>query len=157
MTIVGCSHANTPSQSDREKEISEALTSSTIAIADDVSQSRRLYLSAYNTINSKSEMNNELFVYTVRKVEALIGNYEVDHDSFENDIKTNKKISLEAVDGLCIMNKFIQKYSAFIDLNKTPVSIQEDTKKVLQFQPLYIERLSKDKDHLNQLTCLKMN
>ena len=66
MTIVGCSHANNTSQQDRENEIGEALTSRTLALADDISQSRRLYISAYNTINSKSEMNNELFIYTVR-------------------------------------------------------------------------------------------
>ena len=156
MTIVGCSHANNTSQQDRENEIGEALTSRTLALADDISQSRRLYISAYNTINSKSEMNNELFIYTVRKIEALIGNYEVDNNSFENDIKANKNITLEAIDGLCIMNKFIQKYSTLIDLNKTPVSIQQDSKNALKIQPLYIERLSKDKDYLSQLSCLSL-
>jgi len=101
-------------------------------------------------------MNNELFIYTVRKVGSLIGNYEADHDSFENDIITNKQMSLETIDGLCIMNKFIQKYSKLIDLKKTPESIQEDVNKSLAFQPLYIKKLNENKDLLNQLTCLKL-
>lgn len=156
IALVGCSHADDISQKERENTISEVLKSRTIAIADDISQSRRLYITAYNTISNKSEMNNELFIYTVRKVESLIGNYEVDHDSFKNDISTNRRISLEAIDGLCIMNKFIQKYSTLIDFKKTPQSIQEDTKKSLEFQPLYIKRLNEDKDHLNQLKCLTL-
>ena len=35
-------------------------------------------------------MSNELLIYTVRKVDSLIGNYETDKDSFENDIIANK-------------------------------------------------------------------
>ncbi|MGK9156441.1 hypothetical protein [Acinetobacter radioresistens] len=156
LALVGCSHANDTSIKEHENEISNALKSRTIAIADDINQSRRLYTTAYNTINNKSEMNNELFIYTVRKVGSLIGNYEADHDSFENDIITNKQMSLETIDGLCIMNKFIQKYSKLIDLKKTPESIQEDVNKSLAFQPLYIKKLNENKDLLNQLTCLKL-
>ncbi len=154
--MVGCSHADSENQQKRKIEISNELRSRTISIADDISQSRKLYIAAYNTVNSKSEMNNELFVYTVRKVENLIGTYEVDNDNFENDIKHNKKITLEAVDGLCIMNKFIQKYSIFIDLEKIPESLQKDTKKILKYQNLYIQRLNEDKDYLNQLKCLNL-
>jgi len=156
MLIVGYSHADSENQKKREIEISKELITRTMSIADDISQSRKLYIAAYNTINSKSEMNNELFVYTVRKVENLIGTYEVDNDNFENDIKHNKKITLEAVDGLCIMNKFIQKYSIFIDLEKIPESLQKDTKKILKYQNLYIQRLNEDKDYLNQLKCLNL-
>lgn len=154
--MVGCSHADSGNQQKRKIEISNELRSRTISIADDISQSRKLYIAAYNTVNSKSEMNNELFVYTVRKVENLIGTYEVDNDNFENDIKHNKKITLEAVDGLCIMNKFIQKYSIFIDLEKILESLQKDTKKILKYQNLYIQRLNEDKDYLNQLKCLNL-
>ncbi|WP_445115413.1 hypothetical protein [Acinetobacter sp. WZC-1] len=156
VALVGCSHADDMAQKERENEISDVLKSRTIAIADDISQSRRLYITAYNTINNKSEINNELFIYTVRKVDSLIGNYEVNHDSFKNDINVNKYMSLETIDGLCIMNKFIQKYSTLIDLKKTPQSIQEDTKKSLEFQHLYIKRLNEDKDYLDQLKCLTL-
>lgn len=85
-----------------------------------------------------------------------IGNYETDKDSFENDINANKKISLEAVDGLCIMNKFLQKYSTLIDLKKAPPSIQESTRRALSYQPLYLKRLSSDKDYLGQLQCINL-
>ncbi|ENU21892.1 hypothetical protein F993_03821 [Acinetobacter proteolyticus] len=156
IALVGCSHANDISQKERENEISDVLKSRTTAISDDISQSRRLYVTAYNTIDNKSEINNELFIYTIRKVDSLIGNYEMDHDSFKNDISVNKYISLEAIDGLCIMNKFVKKYTGIIDLKKTPQSIQEDTEKSLEFQPLYIKRLNEDKDHLNQLKCLTL-
>lgn len=120
ITIISCSHAKNTSQQARENEISKVLTSRTLAISDDINQSRKLYITAYNSIESKSEINNELFIYTVRKVDSLIGNYEIDQNSFENDIKVNKNITLEAVDGLCIMNKFLQKYSKFININKIP-------------------------------------
>ncbi len=73
MLIVGYSHADSENQKKREIEISKELITRTMSIADDISQSRKLYIAAYNTVNSKSEMNNELFVYTVRKVENLIG------------------------------------------------------------------------------------
>lgn len=147
VTFVGCSHADNSSVKEREAEISKALASRTLAIGDDIAQSRRLYITAYSTINTKSEMSNELLIYTVHKIDSLIGNYETDKDSFENDINVNKKISLEAVDGLCIMNKFLQKYSTFIDLKKAPPSIQESTKRALSYQPLYLKRLDSDKDY----------
>lgn len=121
ITIISCSHAKNTSQQARENEISKVLTSRTLAISDDINQSRKLYITAYNAIESKSEINNELFIYTVRKVDSLIGNYEIDQNSFENDIKVNKNITLEAVDGLCIMNKFLQKYSKFININTPPI------------------------------------
>ncbi|CAM0801629.1 hypothetical protein [Acinetobacter baumannii] len=150
------SHADNTSHKEREAEISNALASRTLAVADDIAQSRRLYITAYNTINTKSEMSNELLIYTVRKVDSLIGNYEIDKDSFENDIIANKKITLEAVDGLCIMNKFIQKYSSLVDMKKAPPSLQEDTKRALSYQPIYLKRLSSDKDYLSQLQCINL-
>ncbi|WP_336169533.1 hypothetical protein [Acinetobacter sp. 161(2023)] len=156
VALMDYSHADNTSQKEREAEISNALASRTLAVADDIAQSRRLYITAYNTINTKSEMSNELLIYTVRKVDSLIGNYETDKDSFENDIIANKKITLEAVDGLCIMNKFIQKYSTLIDLKKAPPSIQDSTKRALSYQPIYLKRLSSDKDYLSQLQCINL-
>ncbi len=55
-----------------------------------------------------------------------------------------------------LMNKFIQKYSTIIDLEKVPESLQKDTKKILKYQNLYIQRLNEDKDYLNQLKCLNL-
>ena len=154
--LIGCSHADNSKQQTRENEISNNLTSRTMAISDDIAQSRRLYISAYQNINSKSDMNNELYIYTIRKIDSLIGNYEVDQDNFENDIKNNKKISVEAVDGLCIMNKFFEKYSTFINMNNVPESLQQSMKEALKYQPIYIKRLSTDKDYLGQLECLNL-
>lgn len=154
--LIGCSHADNSKQQNRENEISNNLTSRTMAISDDIAQSRRLYISAYQNINSKSDMNNELYIYTIRKIDSLIGNYEVDQDNFENDIKNNKKISVEAVDGLCIMNKFVEKYSTFINMNNVPESLQQSMKEALKYQPIYIKRLSTDKDYLGQLECLNL-
>lgn len=156
VVLVGCSHANNTSQKEREAEISSALTSRTLAIADDIAQSRRLYKTAYSTINSKSEVNNELFIYAIRKVDTLLGNYEVDKDSFENDIQANKKITIDAIDGLCVMNKFIQKYSTLIDLTKAPPSIQDGVKRTLSYQPLYLKKLSSEKDYLSQEECINL-
>lgn len=156
VALMSYSHADNTSLKEREAEISNALASRTLAVADDIAQSRRLYITAYNTINTKSEMSNELLIYTVRKVDSLIGNYEIDKDSFENDIIANKKITLEAVDGLCIMNKFIQKYSSLVDMKKAPPSLQEDTKRALSYQPIYLKRLSSDKDYLSQLQCINL-
>lgn len=156
VVFVGCGHANNKSQQLREDEISQALASRILAIGDDIAQSRKLYISAYKTISNKSEMNNELLVYTVRKIDSLIANYEVDNDSFENDIIVNKKITIEAIDGLCIMNKFIEKYLTLIDLNKVPIDFQGDIQRVLKYQSNYTKRLSEDKDHLNQLNCLSL-
>ncbi|MHC3044040.1 hypothetical protein ACWPO1_00260 [Acinetobacter nosocomialis] len=154
--LMSYSHADNTNQKEREAEISNALASRTLSVADDIAQSRRLYITAYNTINTKSEMSNELLIYTVRKVDSLIGNYETNKDSLENDIIANKKITLEAVDGLCIMNKFIQKYSTLIDLKKAPPSIQDSTKRALSYQPIYLKRLSSDKDYLSQLQCINL-
>ncbi|MBU3096745.1 hypothetical protein KPE82_14130 [Acinetobacter baumannii] len=156
VAMVGCSHADNTSTKEKEERIGNELTSRTITLADEISKSRDFYSSAYRNINSKSEMNNELFIYTVNKIDSLIGSYEMNQDSFEKDIQANKKMAIEAVDGLCIMNKFIQKYSTLVDMKKAPPSLQEDTKRALSYQPLYLKRLSSDKDYLGQLQCINL-
>lgn len=42
--LIGCSHADNSKQQNRENEISNNLTSRTMAISDDIAQSRRLYI-----------------------------------------------------------------------------------------------------------------
>lgn len=156
IAMVGCSHADNTSTKEKEEAIGNELTSRTITLADDISKSRKFYATAYTDINSKSEMNNELFINTVNKIDSFIGSYEMNQDSFEQDIQVNKKMSLETVDGLCIMNKFIQKYSSLVDMKKAPPSLQEDTKRALSYQPIYLKRLSSDKDYLSQLQCINL-
>lgn len=156
VTLVGCSHADNTSTKDKEERIGNELTSRTITLADEISKSREFYSSAYRSINSKSEMNNELFIYTVNKIDSLIGSYEMNQDSFEKDIQANKKMTIDTVDGLCIMNKFIQKYSALVDMKKAPPSLQEDTKRALSYQPMYLKKLNSDKDYLSQLQCINL-
>lgn len=154
--MVGCSHADNTSTKEKEEAIGNELTSRTVTLADEISKSRDFYSSAYRGVNSKSEMNNELFIYTVNKIDSLIGSYEMNQDSFEKDIQTNKKMTIDTVDGLCIMNKFIQKYSSLVDMKKAPPSLQEDTKRALSYQPIYLKRLSSDKDYLSQLQCVNL-
>lgn len=154
--MVGCSHADNTSTKEKEEAIGNELTSRTVTLADEISKSKDFYSSAYRGVNSKSEMNNELFIYTVNKIDSLIGSYEMNQDSFEKDIQANKKMTIDTVDGLCIMNKFIQKYSTFVDMKKAPPSLQEDTKRALSYQPIYLKRLSSDKDYLSQLQCVNL-
>lgn len=154
--MVGCSHADNTSTKEKEEAIGNELTSRTVTLADEISKSRDFYSSAYRGVNSKSEMNNELFIYTVNKIDSLIGSYEMNQDSFEKDIQANKKMTIDTVDGLCIMNKFIQKYSTLVDMKKAPPSLQEDTKRALSYQPIYLKRLSSDKDYLSQLQCVNL-
>ncbi|WP_224993039.1 hypothetical protein [Acinetobacter pittii] len=154
--MVGCSHADNTSTKEKEEAIGNELTSRTVTLADEISKSRDFYSSAYRGVNSKSEMNNELFIYTVNKIDSLIGSYEMNQDSFEKDIQANKKMTIDTVDGLCIMNKFIQKYSSLVDMKKAPPSLQEDTKRALSYQPIYLKRLSSDKDYLSQLQCVNL-
>ena len=71
-------------------------------------------------------------------------------------LRTIKKISVEAVDGLCIMNKFVEKYSTFINMNNVPESLQQSMKVALKYQPICIKRLSSDKDYLGQLEYLNL-
>lgn len=154
--MVGCSHADNTSTKEKEEAIGNELTSRTVTLADEISKSRDFYSSAYRGVNSKSEMNNELFIYTVNKIDSLIGSYEMNQDSFEKDIQANKKMTIDTIDGLCIMNKFIQKYSSLVDMKKAPPSLQEDTKRALSYQPIYLKRLSSDKDYLSQLQCVNL-
>lgn len=154
--MVGCSHADNTSTKEKEEAIGNELTSRTVTLADEISKSKDFYSSAYRGVNSKSEMNNELFIYTVNKIDSLIGSYEMNQDSFEKDIQANKKMTIDTVDGLCIMNKFIQKYSTLVDMKKAPPSLQEDTKRALSYQPIYLKRLSSDKDYLSQLQCVNL-
>ncbi|MDC5516168.1 hypothetical protein NRA64_05105 [Acinetobacter baumannii] len=55
------------------------------------------------------------------------------------------------------MNKFIQKYTTLVDMKKAPASLQEDTKRALSYQSMYLKKLSSDKDYLGQLQCTDLN
>ncbi|MDC4812140.1 hypothetical protein NQ815_00105 [Acinetobacter baumannii] len=63
----------------------------------------------------------------------------------------------ETMRGLCIINKFIQKYTTLVDMKKAPASLQEDTKRALSYQSMYLKKLSSDKDYLGQLQCTDLN
>ncbi len=154
--LFGCSHANNTNKEESEKLIGEILKARSIAISDDINKSRRLYISAYENADKKSAINNELLIYAVNKTDSLFGSYEMNNENFENEVKNNKDIDIEGIDGLCILNKFLKKYSNTTDMEKFPQSLQEDMNKALSLQPIYLEKLSGSKDYLDQLKCLTL-
>ncbi|MCX5470046.1 hypothetical protein [Acinetobacter nematophilus] len=155
--LLGCSHANdTNNKEQSEKLIGEALKSKALTIGDDIIKSKRLYIAAYNNIDQQSIVNDELFIYSVNKTDSLFGSYEMNNIAFEANIKSNKEIDVDVIDGLCVMNKYMLKYSKIIDMKKFPESLQVDLNKAMSFQPTYLNTLNQSKDYLGQIKCLQL-
>lgn len=151
--LVGCGQEDKANTKEKEKKIGSELTSRTVAIANDIGQSRKFYVVAYKNLRGKSHFNNQLFICTVNQIDSFIDSYKMNHESFVKDIRANKKMTIETVDGLCIMNKFIKKYSTYVDLRKAPTSLREDTRRALQYQSMYLRKLKSKRGHF---LCLNL-
>ncbi|MDM1785440.1 hypothetical protein [Acinetobacter bereziniae] len=155
--LLGCSHANDINDKEQsEKLIGESLKSKALTIGDDIVKSKRLYVVAYNNISQQSKVNDELFIYSVNKTDSLFGSYEMNNVNFEDNIKTNKEINIDLIDSLCVMNKYMLKYSKIIDMKKFPESLQLDLSKAISYQSTYINTLNQSKDYLGQIKCLQL-
>lgn len=61
--------------------------------------------------------------------------------NFEDDIKNNSEINIDTINSLCIMNKYLSKYSKITDMKKFPESLSLDLNKALSYQPMYLNIL----------------
>jgi len=113
--------------------------------------SRRLYLTAYKETHH-SQLNDELFIYSLQKMSMLWATYQVMELNFEQDIKETKILSPGGLDGLCIMTKFLRKYKNNLD-PKFEKLITDDFNRAVLYLPLYEQTLSTMSDPLSENLC----
>ena len=155
MFISGCSNAKDKITAESLKnELSEVTAAKIQRDSMDIESTRRLYITAYKEKNH-SQLNDELFIYTLQKMSMLWATYQVMGLDFEQDIQKNKILTPLGVDGLCIMNKFLKSYKNQVD-SKFNDLITDDYNKAMQYQPLYEKRLSNMSDPLSENLCLSL-
>lgn len=157
LLISGCSNAKDEiSVNSLKNDLKEVTIAKIQRDSMDIESSRRLYISAYNSSNNHSKVNDELFIYTLQKMSMLWATYQLMELDFTEDIQKTRMLTPLGVDGLCIMNKFLKKYQNHVDPKFNDL-ITDDFNKAMLYQPLYEKRLSTIPDPLSENTCLSLN
>lgn len=153
--ISGCSNAKDKVSAESLKNDLAEVTSAKIQRDSmDIESTRRLYLTAYKE-RSHSNLNDELFIYTLQKMSMLWATYQVMELDFAQDIQKTEIITPLGVDGLCIMNKFLKKYKNNLDPKFNDLT-EDDFNRAMQYQSLYEKKLSSMKDPLSENLCLSL-
>lgn len=153
--ISGCSNAKDKISAESLKDDLAEVTAAKIQRDSmDIEATRRLYLSAYKE-DKHSELNDELFIYTLHKMSMLWATYQVMELDFKEDIQKTEMLTPLGVDGLCIMNKFLKKYRSKVDPKFNDL-VNNDFNRAMQYQPIYEKRLSNMSDPLSENLCLSL-
>lgn len=105
----------------------------------------------------KNTINDQLFFYALNKTSSLIVTYEFVGKDYKEIIDKPESYQELTLDGLCIMNKFIGKYSNVIGVEKLPDGIKFDLNRALNYQESYKKKLSTMSDPLSENKCLSLN
>ena len=157
--ISACSNAKEPKKSNNysEAELDKQIIQSRImATAESIQSSIFVYKAAYETADQTSEINDKLFVYALGEIESLFNSYSIGGLDYAQDLKSNRLISSEAIDSMCIINKFLDKYSKKLSNDKYREMYADTLFQTLKLQSHYINILTTNADPINDSQCLTL-
>lgn len=101
-----------------------------------------VYKAAYNEANKNSMTNDALLDFASTQINIIKLNYNALDRNFEDDLDalaSGKKslITVQAVDGMCVNNKFIKKYSKIANFEKIPSHVKQYSLEALALQPKF--------------------
>ncbi|WP_445116662.1 hypothetical protein [Acinetobacter sp. WZC-1] len=112
---TGCTQAN-KSNEITEKDFEQASEASLYAQFNQLYYTKYIFKAAYKDATQISETNDQLFNFAAFQMHSIQITYESLGINFENDLKLmslgkKSKMTIDALDSLCISNKFLKKYS----------------------------------------------
>lgn len=147
-----CSQAkDNPKKADEQLSLAfdDAHEASIYALYNQFILTNSVFKAAYNEANQKTKTNDALLGFAGKQINVIKTAYEALGKNFTEDLDamvSNKKsmLTIQAVDGICVNNKFIAKYSKVTDFSKLPNYVKEYSEEALKLQPKIEQILKKE-------------
>jgi len=113
LLTVACSQANTPKKDViTEADVTQASEASLYAQFNQLYYTKFLYKAAYNEANKVTETNDQLLSYATFLMHAVNTTYNSLNLKLNDDLDLmasgkKSKMSIDALDSLCVSNKYI--------------------------------------------------
>ena len=112
MLLSSCSNAkkNTIDEGELDKQI---VQTKIMAISSSLETASFVYRAAYKNSEKPSEVNDHLYLYALSEIESLFNTYDMGGIDYKKDITSYRLISGDAIDSMCIINKFFSVHDKF--------------------------------------------
>nr|WP_174507383.1 hypothetical protein [Acinetobacter sp. Marseille-Q1620] len=162
--IAGCSqakNANSVTEEEFNKDVERAREASLYAQFNQLNYTKYIFKAAYAEANKTSKTSDQLLQFAGFQTHSLQTIYSTLNLDLEQDIENliagkKSKVTPQALDALCINNKFIEKYSKITDLSKSSETVKEFSESSLKLQPKILKVLEKEDNSLKDLICTSL-
>jgi len=162
---AACSQAdnsNKLTEQEVENDLKNAREASLYAQFNQMYYTKFVFSAAYDEVNL-SKTNDQLLNFASYQAHAIKTTYDTLGLNLSEDLKAlsegkNSAMTINALDSLCVSNKFIEKYSA-VKLksgSKIPPDVKELSDKALTLQPEIERILTKAPNPMGDIQCLKL-
>lgn len=157
--MTGCTQAHQQNEI-TNKDFEQASEAALYAQFNQLYYTKYIFKAAYKEATQISETNDQLFNFATFQMHSIQTGYDSLGINFEDDLKAislgkKSKMTIDALDSLCVSNKFIEKYSQ-LKLQKNS-NISDDQKELVKnslSEQQKIKDIMKNIDNpLNDLMC----
>lgn len=115
LLTVACSQVRPQKHGITEADITQAYEASLYAQFNQLYYTKSLYKAAYNEVNKVTQTNDQLLSYATFLMYAVNTTYDSLDIKLNDDLDLiasgqKSKMSIDALDSLCVSNKYIEKY-----------------------------------------------
>lgn len=149
--ISACGQAKEPKEKleDIGQAFDKSKEASIYAMYNQFILTNSVFKAAYSEADRQSKTNDALLDFAGAQINIIKVNYEALDKNLLEDLESlasgkRSIITVQAVDGMCVNNKFIKKYSKAVDFNKFPKYVKEYSEQALSLQPKIEEILEKE-------------
>lgn len=128
-----------------------------ISISSTLEAASFVYKAAYKNAETPSEINDHLYLYALGEIESLFNTYDMGSLDYQKDITSYRLVSGEAIDSMCIINKFLQKYQGNLERKELAKRYDTSLNKTVVMQDKYLNLLKNDPNLINGSQCLKLD
>jgi len=156
LLLSSCTNAkkNTIDEGELDKQI---VQTKIMAISSSLESASFVYRAAYKNSEKPSEVNDHLYLYALSEIESLFNTYDMGGLNYKKDITSYRLISGDAIDSICIINKFLKKYQSHLEKKELAKRYATTLNKTFVLQREYLNLLKNDPDLINGSQCLKLN
>ncbi|MGA6135438.1 hypothetical protein ACPER7_03940 [Acinetobacter dispersus] len=163
---AACSQAdnsNKLTEQEVKNDLNNARGASLYAQFNQLYYTKFVFSAAYDEANQVSKTNDQLLNFAIYQVHAIKTTHDTLGINLSEDLKAlseGKKsvMTLNALDALCVSNKFIGKYSALKLKSRSKISpdVQDLSDKALALQPEIENILKNSANPMTDIQCLKL-
>lgn len=156
LLLSSCSNAKKDAINEAELD-KQIVQTKIMAISSSLESTSFVYRAAYKEAEKTSEINDHLYLYALSEIESLFNTYSMGSLNYQKDITSYRLVSGDAIDSICIINKFLKKYQNNLGRKELAKRYDETFNRTTNLQSDYLHMLKNDPDLINGSQCLKLN